>query len=215
MQSTSILTEPVSIHDVQHAGMHPAETVHPTSSASKTPRSHARTDATNTQETASSHDSESPIFHLSSSEVSQYNRPDANNPDYSPISSQEHGSSASLASPIQDKTPGAEPLERHDSPLPSTISESPKRDDFSRDLTSGQKRTASGQMKRSSITNIDDLKKERATTRHSRTSSLLSNSSTGSVMEVRTHMLDVLIQVNVQAFRREQVVFDPPRPPRL
>ena len=78
------------------------------------------------------------------------------------------------------------PLEFNHTIHPSTRSESPKKEVFPQDFVSGQKRTASGQLKRSSITNIDDLKKEHATTRHSRTSSLLSNSSTGSVMEVRT-----------------------------
>ena len=190
MQPISILPEPARVHDIPHAIMHPAETARVTSSGSMTPRSHALAEPTNTQETTSSHDSDSPIFHLSSSEVSQHNRPDTNNPDFSPISSQEHGSSASLASPIQDKAQEAEPLEPHDPIHPSAKSESPKKEEFPRDLVSGQKRTASGQMKRSSITNIEDLKKEQATTRHSRTSSLLSNSSTGSVMEVRTKKQD-------------------------
>jgi hypothetical protein len=171
---------------MQHAIMHPAETAHPTSSGSMTPRSHAHAEPTNTQETTSSQDSDSPVFQLSSSEVSHYNRLDANNPDFSPISSQEHGSSVSLASPIQETAPGVEFPELHDSIHPSAKSESPKKEEFPRDLMSGQKRTASGQMKRSSITNIEDLKKQQATTRHSRTSSLMSNISTGSVMEVRT-----------------------------
>jgi hypothetical protein len=185
MQPTSVLTEPVRVHDMQHAIMHSSERTNATSSGSMTPRSHAHAERTDTRESTSSHDSDSPVFQLSSSEVSQYNRPDANNPDFSPISSQEHGSSASLASPIQDNTPGTEFPQLDDPTKPSAKSESPKKEDFARDLLSGQKRTASGQMKRSSITNIEDLKKEQATTRHSRTSSLLSNSSTGSVMEVR------------------------------
>jgi hypothetical protein len=206
MQPTSILTEPARVHDMPHAIMHPAEPAHATSSGSMTPRSHAHAEPTNTQETASSHDSDSPIFQLSSSEVSQYNRPDANNPDFSPISSQEHGSSASLASPIQDKVQGPESLEPHDSTHPSAKSESPKKEEFPRDLMSGQKRTASGQMKRSSITNIEDLKKEQATTRHSRTASLLSNSSTGSVMEVRTQMEHGSAEPSTQGTLRELVI---------
>ena len=170
--------------DMQHAIMHSSDTVHAISSGSMTPRSHANAEAPNTQESTSSLESDSPVFQLSSSEVSQRKRPDATNPDFSPISSQEHGSYASLASPVQDKAQDTEYLQLHSSTHPTAKSESPKKEDFPRDLLSGQKRTASGQMKRSSITSIEDLKKEHATTRHSRTSSLLSNSSTGSVMEV-------------------------------
>jgi hypothetical protein len=171
---------------MQHAIVHPAETAHATSSGSMTPRSCAHPEPTNTQETPSSRDSDSPFFQLSSSEVSQNSRLDANNPDVSPLSSQEHGSSVSLDSPTQDKAQGPESRRLHDPTHPSAKSESPKKEEFPRDLMPGQKRTASGQMKRSSITNIEDLKKEQATTRHSRTSSLLSSSSTGSVMEVCT-----------------------------
>jgi hypothetical protein len=190
MQPASIFTEPARIHDMPHAIMHPAESAHATSSGSMTPRSHAHAEPVNTQETTSSHASDSPTFQPSSSDVSQNNRPHANNPDFSPISSQEHGSSASLASPIQEEEArGPKPFELHDPTHSGAKSESPKKEEFPRDFMSGQKRTASGQMKRSSITNIEDLKKEQATTRHSRTSSLLSNSSTGSVMEVCTKVL--------------------------
>lgn len=168
-----------------HTMRPPSERANAPSSGSMTPRSHAHAEHPNTQESASSHDSDSPVFQLSSSDVSQYRRPDPNNPDFSPISSQEHRSSASLVSPIQEKTAGTDFPQLDRPSHPSAKSESPKKDDFARDLPSGQKRTASGHMKRSSITNIEDLKKEQATTRHSRTSSLLSNSSTGSVMEVR------------------------------
>lgn len=157
-----------------------------------TPRSHAPGKAPNTQETASLHDSDSPVFHLSSSEVSQSNRPDAENLDFSPISSQERGSSTSLASPSQHPAQRLQSLELRGPVAHNARSESPKKEPFPPDFVSGQKRTASGQMKRSSITNIEDLKKQQATTRHSRTSSLLSNSSTGSVMEVRTAMEDGL-----------------------
>lgn len=185
MRPASVLTEPAGVHDMPHTMMHPSERANATSSGSMTPRSHAHAGHPNTHESTSSHDADSPVFQLSSSEASQYRRPDANNPDFSPISSQEHGSSASLVSPIQEETAGTDFPQLHRPSHPSAKSESPKKEDFARDLTSGQKRTASGQMKRSSITNIEDLKKEQATTRHSRTSSLLSNSSTGSVMEVR------------------------------
>lgn len=190
MQPASILTESARFHDMPHAIMHPAESAHATSSGSMTPRSHANAKPANTQETTSSHESDSPTFQPSSSDISQNNRPDVNNPDFSPISSQEHGSSASLASPIQEEVPGPKPFELHDPTHSNAKSESPKKEEFPRDFMSGQKRTASGQMKRSSITNIEDLKKEQATIRHSRTSSLLSNSSTGSVMEVCTKLQD-------------------------
>jgi hypothetical protein len=190
MQPAPTLTEPARFHDMQPAAVHPAETAHATSSGSMTPRSYAHPEPPNTQETTFSHDSDSPFFLLSSCEVSQNNRQDASNPDFSPLSSQEHGSSVSLASATQDKAQGPESLGLHDPTHPSAKSESPRKEQFPRDLIPGQKRTASGQMKRSSITNIEDLKKEQATTRHSRTSSLLSNSSTGSVMEVCTALKD-------------------------
>jgi hypothetical protein len=186
MQPASIFTEPARVHDMPHAIMHPAESAHATSSGSMTPRSHAHAELVNTQDTTSSHASDSPTFQPSSSDVSQNNRPHVNNRDFSPISSQEHGSSASLASPIQEEARRPKPFELHDPTHSGAKSESPKKEEFPRDFIPGQKRTASGQMKRSSITNIEDLKKEQATTRHSRTSSLLSNSSTGSVMEVCT-----------------------------
>jgi hypothetical protein len=190
MQPASIVTEPARVHDMPHAMMHPAESAHATSSGSMTPRSHAHVGHVNTQETASSHASDSPTFQPSSSDVSQNNRPHDHNPDFSPISSQEHGSCASLASPVQEEARGPKPFDLYHPTQSSAKSESPKKEEFPRDFMPGQKRTASGQMKRSSITNIEDLKKEQAATRHSRTSSLLSNSSTGSVMEVCTKLQD-------------------------
>ena len=63
-------------------------------------------------------------------------------------------------------------------------SDEPSKLDQSQDLIAGQKRTASGQMKWSSITSIADLKKEQGSTRSSRTSSILSNGSNGTVVEV-------------------------------
>lgn len=207
MQPTAVLTEPPGIHDMQHAMVRPAETAHAASSGSMTPRSHAHREPTTTQESTSSHDSSSPLFQLSSSDVSQYNRPEATNPDFSPISSQEHGSSASYTSGAQDEAQGTKFPELHDTtpPPPDAKSESPDKDHFARDLMTGQKRTASGQMKRSSITNIEDLKKEQATTRHSRTSSLLSNSSTGSVMEVRSKVWDGGLGPSICCILREPV----------
>ena len=61
---------------------------------------------------------------------------------------------------------------------------SPGHKDPSPVLLSGPKRTASGQVKRSSITSIYDLKPDNYVTRPSRTSSLRSTASSGSVMEV-------------------------------
>ena len=187
MQPSPVLTEVTPVHDVQHAIMHPSETAHATSSGSMTPRSYAHTKPLHSQETPSSQDSDSPTFQLSSSEVSQQTHPDSNDLDVSPISSQDHGSSGATTSPIQSKPQRPNPLDLP-GPIPYTAtSRSPKQEDASPDVLLGQKRTASGQMKRSSITSLDDLKKEQATisTRHSRTSSMLSNGSTGSVMEVR------------------------------
>lgn len=184
MQPSSVLTESGPILDMHHAIMHPADAAHATSSGSMTPRSHAQPRPTDFQETASSQSSDSPTFQLSSSDVSQHTHLDGNGLEVSPISSQEHGSAESRVSPPQ-KTAQDPQYTDLPSSMPATAAlTSPKREDFSRDLLSGQKRTASGQMKRSSITSIDDLKKEQANTRHSRTSSILSNGSNGSVMEV-------------------------------
>lgn len=61
---------------------------------------------------------------------------------------------------------------------------SPGHKDPAPPILSGPKRTASGHVKRSSITSIHDLQQDRYVTRPSRTSSLKSTGSSGSVMEV-------------------------------
>ncbi len=203
MQPSSVLTEAAPVHDMQHAIMHSSEFAHATSPGSMTPRSYAHTRPIDSQEPASSQESDSPTFQLSSSEVSQQTHPDGNDLDVSPISSQEHASSAATTSPVHAKTQRSNLLDLP-GPVPYTATPRSPKEDVSRDVLLGQKRTASGQMKRSSITSLEDLKKEQATisTRHSRTSSMLSNGSTGSVMEVRLRvgtgpavLLDVLKQI--------------------
>ena len=158
------------------------------SSGSLTPRSHAKQVPANSQETASSRDSNSPAFQLSLSDVSQLTGPETNNPEISPVSSQELGSYRSPEKPKPKRPesltlPGPTPI--------STASESPVETGFRGDVLSGQKRTASGQMKRSSITSIDDLKKQQSATRHARASSMLTNASNGNVVEVCNLFLNV------------------------
>jgi hypothetical protein len=109
----------------------------------------------------------------------------------SAFSIQEHTSAAATTLPNSDKTesqsivPAAIASYDTGSTRPSNCS--PQPGDISREVQSGPKRTASGQIKRSSITSISELKPEINSTRHSRTTSILSNSSNGSVMEVRRH----------------------------
>ena len=71
-------------------------------------------------------------------------------------------------------------------PLPSTSTRastgSPTRADASNDVITERKRTAGGQSKRASISSIHDLKVEDSLSR-SRTSTMLSNTSNGNVME--------------------------------
>ena len=71
-------------------------------------------------------------------------------------------------------------------PLPSTSTRastgSPTRADASSDVITERKRTASGQSKRNSISSIHDLKVEDSMGR-SRTSTMLSNTSNGNVVE--------------------------------
>jgi len=106
----------------------------------------------------------------------------------SAFSSQEHTSAVATTFPNSDKTESqstvAAAIASHDTGPTRSSNGSPQPGDISREVLSGPKRTASGQIKRSSITSIGELKPEINGTRHSRTTSMLSN---GSVMEVRRH----------------------------
>ena len=75
------------------------------------------------------------------------------------------------------------PQERQQAASTRASTGSPSRVDTSHDVISERKRTASGQSKRASISSIHDLKVESSPSR-SRTSTLLSTTSNGSVMEV-------------------------------
>lgn len=115
-------------------------------------------------------------------------------PPSSALSSQEHNLKAITRDyPAPERTGSQTTVGRaakHETESTRSSTGSPSRGDVTRETLSGPKRTASGEIKRSSITGIQDLKAEHGGTRHSRTSSILSNGSNGSVMEVHTTALD-------------------------
>ena len=117
---------------------------------------------------------------LSANNVPLTNDPSLTPPSSSAVSSEDQQPISNNVVAVFGK--GGEPVAVNSARSSRSPTESPIKEG-AREMWSGPKRTATGQVKRSSITSLNDLRSETNGTRPSRTSSLLSNGSNGSVME--------------------------------
>ena len=164
-------------------------------SSAVTPHAHGHTGTAQTPNSESSYEDRilsSPSLQPSSSDVSRstcpgFDETEQTTPSTSTFSSQGEESTKpdlslqaiqlrDLAAKVSSPPAAAGPRPSSDSSVKILVTQ---------DLSFGQKRTASGQTKRSSVTSVEDLQKQEPPgTRHARTASVLSNSSNGSVAEV-------------------------------
>lgn len=205
MAAAEVITEAREINGLQHGYVH-TKAVPVPESASTMSRTLPQSIPTNVNEKIETSPASSKSKHstqLSTSDGSQFTN--SGQKDWSPpstvFSSQEQ-------LPVKDAQEAAEPSGQTldhaitQEPLQSTSTRgstgSPSRADASRDVITERKRTASGQSKRASISSIQDLRVESSPGR-SRTSTLLSNTSSGSLMELsqqlRTRLTYAMVKV--------------------
>ena len=168
--------------------------IDPQPSESTTPQFHTQPEEKRTPTPSadrSRHKTDSPLLHPPSTQPSQSTFRSLNDADFTPpsssgFSSQEHDFSLASHFPIDNHLEPSHQTtlaSESRSGATSPITGSPTNEGFP-DFNSSQKRTSSGQLKRSSITGIQDLKQGVNGTNHSRTSSIHSKAGRGSVLDV-------------------------------